>query len=47
MEKFQEAREKARKNINVADHMFCMTYPLVKDNRLLLAILENIFLGFT
>ncbi|MCP3686213.1 MAG: hypothetical protein GY861_26500 [bacterium] len=24
-----------------------MTYPLVKDNRLLLAILENIFLGFT
>jgi hypothetical protein len=47
MEKFQEAREKAKRNLKIADHMLFMTYPLVKDNKLLLAILENIFLALT
>ena len=47
MEKFQEAREQARRNFKVADHMASVTYPLVKDNKLLLAILENIFLALT
>lgn len=47
MEKFQEAREKAIKNIKVADHMLTQTYPLVKDPKLLLAVMENIFLSLT
>lgn len=46
MEKFQELRDKAKKNIHIADHMLTMTYPLVKDTKLLLAILENVFLGY-
>lgn len=47
MEKFQEAREKARRNLQVADHMVYVTYNVVKDPKLLLAIIENIFLSFT
>ncbi|NQU98149.1 hypothetical protein HQ533_01670 [Candidatus Woesearchaeota archaeon] len=43
MEEFQLARDKARKNISVADHMLIMTFPLVKDPKLLLAVLENIY----
>lgn len=47
MEKFQEARDKAKKNIQIADHMLSVTYPLIKDTKLLLAIMENIFLAYT
>lgn len=47
MEDFQIVRDKARKNLKVADHMTFMTYPLVKDTRVLLAIMENIFLALT
>ena len=47
MEKFQEARDKAKRNIKIADHMLSVTYPLVKDPKLLLAIIENIFLSYT
>ncbi|MBC8500273.1 MAG: hypothetical protein ISS25_04710 [Nanoarchaeota archaeon] len=43
MEEFQVARDKAKKSIKVADHMLIMTFPLVKDPKLLLAVLENIF----
>jgi len=45
MEKFQEARDKALKNLKIADHMVTVTYPLLKDNRLLLAATENLFLS--
>ena len=45
MEKHMEAIEKAKKNIHIADHMLTVTYPLVKDTKLLLAIMENIFLS--
>lgn len=45
MEKFQEARDKALKNLKIADHMVSVTYPLLKDNRLLLAATENLFLS--
>lgn len=45
MEEFQSAKEQARKNIRVADHMLIMTFPLVKDPKLLLAVLKNIFLA--
>jgi hypothetical protein len=47
MEKFQEARDKAVRNIKIADHMLYVTFPLVKDTKLLLAIIENIFLAYT
>jgi hypothetical protein len=42
MEEFQILRDKAMQKIKVADHMLFMTYPLVKDPKLLLAIIENI-----
>jgi hypothetical protein len=47
MEKFQELREEAKKKLKVADHMLTMTYPLVQDNKLLLAVMQNIFLALT
>ena len=47
MELYQELREKARKNINIADHMIYMTYNVVKDPKLLLTIMDNIFLSLT
>jgi hypothetical protein len=47
MERFQEARDLAIKKIRVADHMLVMTYPLVQDPKLLLAILENVLEGLT
>ncbi|MFH1588942.1 MAG: hypothetical protein ABIB43_00030 [archaeon] len=47
MEDFQLAREKAVKNIRVADHMLIMTFPLVKDPKILLAVLENIYQSLT
>ncbi len=47
MERYEELREAAKKKIWTADHMLTMTYPLVKDPRLLVNILENIFLALT
>lgn len=47
MEKFQECREKAKRNLHIADHMLTQTYPLVQDPKLLLAVLENVFLAMT
>ena len=47
MEQFQEQRESAIRKLANADHMLNMTYPLVKDPRLLLAIVENLFLAMT
>lgn len=47
MELHEEALETAKKNIKIADHMLSVTYPLVKDTKLLLAIIENIFLAYT
>lgn len=45
MEKFQELSDLAKKKLQLADHILTMTYPLVKDTRLLLAVVENIFLS--
>jgi len=42
MEKFQISIQNAKKNIRIADHMLVMTYPLIKDPKLLLSVLENI-----
>ncbi len=47
MEQFQEAREKAKKNVKAADHMIYITYNLVQDPKLLLAVMENLFLSLT
>jgi len=47
MEKFQELKESAKKKITIADHMLTQTYPLVKDAKLLLAVLENVFLALS
>jgi len=43
MEQFQFLRDKALEKINVADHMLYMTYPMVKDPKLLLSVMENVF----
>ena len=45
MEQFQAARDEAIKKLRVADHMLTITYQLVQDPKLLLAVLENIFLA--
>lgn len=43
MEKFQIERELAQRKIKIADHIMMVTYPLVKDTRLLLGVLENTY----
>lgn len=45
MERFQETRDFAVKHYKTADHMLFMTYPLVKDPKLLLAVTDNVFLA--
>lgn len=47
MEKFQELKEEAIKKLKTADHILTQTYPRVKDTRLLLAVVDNIFLSLT
>lgn len=47
MERFQEAREKAIRHLKAADHMLHVTYPLIQDTKLLLGVLDNIFLCLT
>ncbi len=42
MERFQEVRDRAKTLIRNADHMLTMTYPLVKDPKLLLVVAENV-----
>ncbi len=43
MEQFQEYREKATRQLKIADHMLTVTYPLVKDPKLLLTVLDNLY----
>lgn len=47
MEIYQKLRDEAGKKLSLADHMLFVTYPLVRDSKLLLAIMENIFLAHT
>jgi hypothetical protein len=37
------AAKLARRKVTVADHILTQTYPLVKDPKLLLAVLQNLF----
>lgn len=41
-EKFIENLDKASKNLQTADHLLYMTYPIVKEKRLLLKILNEV-----
>ncbi|MFH0870009.1 MAG: hypothetical protein V1866_03045 [archaeon] len=43
MEQFQFLRDKAVEKIQVADHMLFMTYPMIKDPKILLAVIENVY----
>ncbi|MFH1133240.1 MAG: hypothetical protein V1735_02005 [Nanoarchaeota archaeon] len=45
MEEFQRLAKEAEQSLVVADHMLTVTYPLVKDTKLLLNILMNIQQG--
>ncbi|MBW2980222.1 hypothetical protein KY360_02285 [Candidatus Woesearchaeota archaeon] len=47
MEKFLELKEEAIKKLKTADHILTQTYPLVRDSKLLLAVMDNIFLSLT
>jgi len=47
MEKFQELRDNASKKLQLADYIMAKAYPLVKDPRLLLSSVENLFLAFS
>ncbi len=43
MERFQEELAEGKRSLQVADHLVSITYPLVKDSRLLLTSAENLF----
>ena len=43
-EKFEELIENARRHIRTADHLTYITYPLVKEKRLLLKVIDDIYL---
>lgn len=43
VEQFQFLRDKAFEKVKVADHMLFTTYPMIKDPKLLLSVLENVF----
>lgn len=45
MEKYIETREKSLRCLKLADHMLTMTYPLLQDPKLLIAVMENLFLA--
>lgn len=42
MEKYLESYEKAHKCFNAADHLTYISYPIVKENKILLKVLEEI-----
>ena len=45
MEAYEEAQEKAKKHLKIADHMLTQSYPIVKDPKLLVTVIENLFLA--
>ena len=42
MEKFLEALASAEKNLRTVDHMVYITFPLIKDKRLLLKVIQEL-----
>lgn len=47
MYKFSESLKTARKHVGIADHMLTQTYPLIKDPKLFLVVIENTMQAFT
>ncbi len=47
MEAYQRLLTEAKKKLSLADHMLFVTHPLLKDPKLLLAVMENLFLAQT
>ena len=47
MEDYTKILEEANKKIKLADHMYNMTYPVMKDKNLLIVTMENIFIAVT
>lgn len=47
MDKVEEARSEAKRRLLAADHMATFTYPVINDSRMLMGIVENIFLSLT
>ncbi len=47
MDKVAELQEESLKKLKTADHILTQSYPLVKDSRLLLAVVDNLFLSLT
>ncbi len=47
MEKHLQYKEEARRYIKSADHILFKTFPLVNDPKLLLKIMDNVFLAIT
>ena len=45
MEDFEIMIRDMNKHIKTADHLLYMTYPLVKDNKLIITIADNLFLS--
>ena len=45
MERFQDELSAGRRQLMTADHLVSITFPLVKDNKLLLSALENLFVA--
>ena len=43
MEKWQENLEKAKHHFKVADHMIYVTFPLLKENRLMIKVLSEMY----
>lgn len=46
MEPFEQKLADARKRLHIADHMLTSTYPLLRDPKILVGVLENIFFSF-
>lgn len=44
LEKFEELIENARRHIKTADHIAYITYPLIREKRLLLKVLDDTYL---
>ena len=45
MEDYLVKRDTALKNLKTADHLLNITYPLVKDQKLFLSVLDHLFLA--
>jgi len=47
MDEIQTFRAKSKRYLHVADHMVYMTYGVVKDSKILVSVMDSIFLSLT